>query len=146
MKKVDGRDVIRGIITAVVCWEVADIAVNYRVWSRLPGFPIGAAQGIVVLSILLLPIMWLPSLRRKVLLNAALFLAMFTVVAAAEWEVFGNKPISYGFGVLWLTIVIAFFFDFRQKRRREWALKAAEQELTALEIARKDAEGSSRIL
>jgi len=68
--KVNGRDVIRAIITLVLLGEVVSVVLNYPVWRLLPRFAEATVGGIVLLSILLLPIIWSKSLRRNIALNA----------------------------------------------------------------------------
>lgn len=119
--KVNGRDVIRGIITFVLLGEVAGVILNSRQWRLSPRYPEMTVDGIVLVSLLLIPIMWVKGLRRNTVLNAVVFLSVFTLVAIAEWQTFGNGPISYVFGVLWLGIVISYMFDIRHRRRKEKA-------------------------
>lgn len=124
--KVNGRDVIRGIITFVLLGEVAGVILNSRQWRLSPRYPEMTVDGIVLVSLLLIPIMWVKGLRRNTVLNAVVFLSVFTLVAIAEWQTFGNGPISYVFGVLWLGIVISYIFDIRHRRRKERALTLLE--------------------
>jgi hypothetical protein len=51
---------------------------------------------------------------------------MFTLVAIAEWQTFGNRPISYVFGFLWLVIAVSYIFDIRQRSRKERARTLSE--------------------
>jgi 4-hydroxybenzoate polyprenyltransferase len=124
--KVNGRDVIRAIITLVLLGEVVSVVLNYPVWRLLPRFAEATVGGIVLLSILLLPIIWSKSLRRNIALNAVVFLSMFTLAAIAEWQAFGRRPISYVFGVLWFGIAISYIFDIRHRSRKEKARVLSE--------------------
>jgi hypothetical protein len=124
--KVNGRDVIRAIITLVLLGEVVSVILNYRHWRLSPGYPGATVDGIVLVSVLLIPIMWVKSLRRNTVLNAVVFLSMFTLVAIAEWQTFGNRPISYVFGFLWLVIAVSYIFDIRQRSRKERARTLSE--------------------
>lgn len=119
--KVNGRDVIRAIITLVILGEVVGVILNYHHWRLAPGYPEATVDGIVLFSILLIPILWVKSLRRNLALNAAVFLSIFTLVAIAECQTFGRQPISYIIGFLWLTIATSYVFDIRQRSRREKA-------------------------
>lgn len=124
--KINGRDVIRAIITIVLLGEGASVILNYRQWRLSPAYPEATVDAIVLFSLLLIPIIWVKRLRRNAVLNAALFLTVFTLVAFAEWQTFGYRPISYVFGFLWLAIVISFIFDVRNRIRKEKARTLSE--------------------
>jgi hypothetical protein len=124
--KVNGRDVIRAIITFVLLGEVAGVILNYRHWRLAPGYPEATVDGIVLFSLLLVPILWVKALRRNIALNAVVFLSIFTLVAIAECQSFGKQPISYVIGFLWVVIAVSYSFDIRHRSRKQKARTLVE--------------------
>ena len=120
-----GREFIgRTLVTLCVVATLVAFIHDYRNLPKSAGHWDLPVYGAILISILLIPLVWIRRLRANKPLNAVVFLSGWAFIAISAWQANGNKPVSYVFGFLWVGMASSYILGFPDWNRKRKAHEA----------------------
>jgi hypothetical protein len=122
--KVNGEYVGRTLVTLCVAATLVAFIHDYQHLPKSAEHWYLPVYGVFLISLLLIPLVWVRRLRANKPLNAAVFLSGWAFIAMSAWQANGNKPVSYVFGFLWVGMASSYILGFPDWNRKRKAHEA----------------------